>query len=277
MKGEVEVVSVDERGRAVDPVQPTAARIYDYFLGGRDNYEVDRQAAAQVEAVFPSVGLMARTNRDFMHRATRWLAREAGIRQFLDIGVGIPTEPNLHQIAQEIAPDARVVYVDNDPVVLAHARALMGGTEQGRTAYIEADVTIPAMILDAPELRETLDLSRPVALSMIALFHFIPDDRAPYRIVSTLLDALAPGSYLVMSHATADFDPQAVSKAVRIYRAGDVTPQVRSRNEFEKFFRGLELVEPGVIPPHRWRPDNDIEPSPSMDASVSVYAAVARK
>ncbi|WP_258081168.1 SAM-dependent methyltransferase [Nocardia nova] len=257
-----------------DATQPAAARMYDYYLGGKDNYAVDREAAAEVEKHYPSVSIMARTNRDFMHRSVRWLTAEAGIDQFLDIGTGIPTEPNLHQIAQEIIPDTRVVYVDNDPIVLAHARALLTSSN-GRTAYIDADVRRVHDILDAPQLRETLDLSRPVALTMIALMHFVPDTAGAYEAVNTVLSMLPRGSYLVMSQATADFDPVAIGEAVRIYTQRGLTPQVRTQAEFSRFFDGLELVEPGVVPPHRWRAG--IEPPQSLDAEVNFYAAVARK
>jgi SAM-dependent methyltransferase len=247
--------------------------MYDAYLGGKDNYEVDRAAVEQVKQVFPTIETCARTNRSFMHRAVEWAARQ-GIRQFLDIGTGIPTEPNLHQIVQAVTPQARVVYVDNDPLVLAHARALMSGTPEGRTEYIHSDVTAPERILAAPELHETIDLSQPVALSLLALLHFIPDDLGPYRIVRTLLDALAPGSYLIMSHLTPDFDAEMIGKAVAVYHAGGLACQARTRDEFTRFFDGLELVEPGVVVPHRWRPA--IEPAQSMDAKVSFYSAVAR-
>jgi hypothetical protein len=249
--------------------------MYDLFLGGKDNYAADRNAVDKVLQVFPHAPEMARTNRAFMRRVTRWLA-DRGIRQFLDIGTGIPTEPNLHQIAQEIAPASRVVYVDNDPIVLTHARALMTGTSEGRTAYIDADAADPAAILRAPDLRDTFDLTEPIGVSLLALLHFIPDDRAPYQIVSTLMDAVAPGSYLVMSHATADFDPESIAKAVRVYQQNGLTPQVRSHREFARFFDGLDMIEPGIVPPHRWHPDS-IEPAAGKDARVSFYAAVGRK
>lgn len=263
----------EDDGLGQDKAHP--ARLYDHYLGGKDNYEVDRKAALQVAEVFPYAGWMARANRDFMSRAVDYLARSAGIRQFLDIGTGIPTEPNLHQVAQDIAPESRVVYVDNDPIVLAHARALMNGTPEGRTDYIHADFTDPESILSAPQLRENLDLSQPVALSLIALLHFISDRHRPYEIVRTLLEALAPGSYLVMSHATADFDPESIAGAVRVYRENGMDPQVRDRAEFERFFDDMELVEPGIVVPHRWRPTG-IEPNTSMDAKVSFYAGLAR-
>lgn len=247
--------------------------MYDYFLGGKDHYPADEQAAEALLAVWPGLQVAAQVNRAFMRRSTEYLAREKGIRQFLDIGTGIPTEPNLHQIAQEVAPESHVVYTDNDPLVLTHARALMSGTPQGRTAYLHADATDPAAILASAEVRETLDLSEPVAVSLIALLHFIEHDAE--KIVATLVDALAPGSYLTICTATADFDPEQVATAREIYRARGITAQDRTRDEVAKFFDGLELLDPGVVPPHRWRPN--IEPPASYDAKVSCYAAVARK
>jgi SAM-dependent methyltransferase len=260
-----------------DQTKPHPARLYDYYLSGKDNFEVDRAYAAQVEQVFPSVGQAARVNRGFMNRATRWLVGEAGIRQFLDIGTGIPTEPNLHQVAQRVAQDARVVYVDNDPLVLAHARALLTGTPAGRTAYVDADITTPDAILTAADLRATLDLDRPLAISLIALLHFIPDDRHPREIVAHLMDAVPSGSFLVLSHATTDFDPATFAEIERIYREGGMAAQFRTRIEFADFFTGLELVDPGIVVPHRWRPDDTHTGGSEMDAQISFYAAVARK
>lgn len=254
--------------------QPHTSRIYDYFLGGKDNYEADRQAAEEILRAWPDIRIAARVNRRFMHRSTRFLA-EAGIRQFLDIGTGIPTEPNLHQIAQQVAPDARVVYVDNDPLVLAHARALMTGSEQGATTYIEGDVTDPDAILRDPELLGSLDLSRPVGLSMIALLHFV--ELSVDQIVKTFLDALAPGSHLVICTITADFAPEQVRAAQEVYRIRKLPALVRTRQEVTSWFTGLDLVAPGIVPPHRWHLMESAAISPSFDAKVSCYCGVARK
>jgi hypothetical protein len=213
--------------------------MYDYYLGGKDNYPVDWEAAEKVISLFPGTKDGARTNREFMHRASRMLA-DRGLRQFLDIGTGIPTEPNLHQIVQTITPDARVVYADNDPIVLRHAEALLHGTPEGRTAYVHADVREPGKIIAAA--REHLDFDQPIALSMVALLHFVPDEYDPFRIVAELLDSMAPGSYLVLSHVTGDFDPEAWERIVEIYRNGGTPAQVRSRGEFSRFFEGIELV-----------------------------------
>lgn len=202
----------------IDTSKPQSARMYDYFLDGKDNYPVDWEAAEQVISFFPAVKEMARTNRDFMHRAARLLARR-GIRQFLDIGTGIPTAPNLHQIVQAITPAARVVYADNDPIVLRHAEALLHSTPQGRTAYIQADVQEPEKILAAA--RDTLDFDQPIALSMVALLHLVGDEDNPHGIVVELLDSLAPGSHLALSHATGDFDPEAWERVVEVYRKGE--------------------------------------------------------
>ncbi|MBC3981315.1 SAM-dependent methyltransferase [Streptomyces sp. AC536] len=267
-----------ELGRAasrIDTSKPHPARMYDYYLGGKDHYEVDQQAAEKVVEINPGIKVCAGTNRRFMHRATRYLAA-AGVRQFLDIGTGIPTEPNLHQVAQSVAPEARVVYADNDPIVLTHAQALLRSTREGRTAYIHADVREPEKILAAQELRETLDMSQPVALSLNALLHFVPDEFHAYDLVERLVAALAPGSYLVLSHVTSDFAPDVWARVVDIYHRGGIPAQTRSRAEVERFFTGLELVEPGVEVPHRWRPDAETDANVT-DADVSLYGAVARK
>jgi hypothetical protein len=252
------------------PDEPHIARMYDYYLGGKDHYLADREAAEKVLQALPEVRLAAQANRGFIHRATQYLAGEAGVRQFLDIGTGIPTEPNLHQIAQEAAPDARVVYVDNDPIVLAHARALMVGTPEGRTDYIQADATRPDEILEAA--RETLDFSRPVGLSLIALLNFVP---GAYEITATLMAALPSGSYLAMTHLTGDFDPAGVAATVQVYRERGLYCEPRDQAGVTEFFEGMELLDPGVVPIHRWRAP--IEPPQSMDAKVPGYAAVARK
>ncbi|WP_030798597.1 SAM-dependent methyltransferase [Streptomyces sp. NRRL S-337] len=255
-----------------------SSRIYDYFLGGKTNFLADRMAAGSVLGVFPAALVAARINREFMHRATRFLA-ESGLRQFLDIGTGIPTPPNLHDIAQGSAPDARVVYTDNDPIVLAHAAALLLSTPEGRTAYVQADVTDPGGILGAPQLLDTLDLSRPVALSLNALMHFVPDDgrdRA-HTIVETLKAALPSGSTLAMSHATADFAPETMQKILKIYGDAGTRLQFRSRPEFLRFFDGWDLLEPGIALSHQWRPDDPADATHVTDAEAACYAAVARK
>ncbi|MBO3676010.1 SAM-dependent methyltransferase [Streptomyces sp. NEAU-YJ-81] len=262
--------------------RPHSARMYDYFLGGKDNYVADREAAAKVLTLWPGVMIAARTNRAWMHRAIRFLAAERGIRQFLDIGTGIPTRPNLHEVAQGIAPDARVVYVDNDPIVLAHAQALLKSSPEGRTAYVHGDITEPGNILASPDLTEVLDLSRPVALSLVSLLHFVPDEWGPYEIVQRLVDALAPGSFLVLSHITPDFDPEATEKTVQVYRSGGIAGQIRTRDEVERFFTGLELAEPGLEVPHRWRTDlaesdSQVETGDVTDEEVSFWAGVAQK
>ncbi|MEU9923092.1 SAM-dependent methyltransferase [Streptomyces griseoluteus] len=260
--------------RDIDTSRPHSARMYDYYLGGKDHFEIDKHAAEAVAAAYPGIFVCARENRAFMHRATRVLAREHGIRQWLDIGTGIPTEPNLHQVAQSVVADARVVYADNDPLVLKYAERLMRSTAEGRTAYIEADVNDPRSLLDAPELTDVLDMKRPVALSLNALMHFVPDDRDPYGIVSRLLDVLPSGSALALSHCTPDFDAPTWQKVTDIYNGAGTPVQFRSRADVARFFDGLELLEPGVQVGHRWRPD--AEPT-ATDAEVSLWTAVGIK
>ncbi|WP_326752093.1 SAM-dependent methyltransferase [Streptomyces hirsutus] len=258
----------------IDTSKPHTARMYDWYLGGKDNYPVDEAMGRQMLALDPRVPVMARVNRAFMQRATRWLAGQ-GIRQFLDIGTGIPTEPNLHQVAQEIAPDARVAYCDNDPIVLAHAGALLRGTDEGVTEYLQADVRDPESILEGA--RKILDFDRPVALSLIALLHFIPDEDGAHELVGRLLADLPSGSYLVVSHATPDFTPEESKAATEKLKAAGVTLALRSREEFTRFFAGLELVEPGVQVPHLWHPELG-EPVPGQDDGVIPgYGAVGRK
>ncbi|MBA0052312.1 SAM-dependent methyltransferase [Streptomyces sp. AJS327] len=261
----------------IDTSRPHPARMYDYYLGGTSHYAVDARAAEEVLAAMPGTRVAARVNRDFMARATRTLAAGHGVRQFLDIGTGIPTEPNLHQVAQSVDARCRVVYTDNDPIVLHHARALLRSTPEGRTAYVHADVTAPETILDSAGLRETLDLERPVALSVNALFHFITDAMGPHHVLRTLLDALAPGSFLVMTHATADFVDELTAErtesVLRTYREAGTDLRPRSLDEFRSFFTGLEPLEPGLVVPQRWRPDCG---GSLGDAEIPGYAGVAR-
>jgi hypothetical protein len=254
--------------------------MYDYYLGGRDHSEADVRAAEALAALMPAVRTAARVNRDFMVRATRWLAAERGVRQFLDLGSGIPTEPNLHQAARAVSPGAKVVYCDNDPLVLRHARAMLRGDDDEHTAYVHADVTDPESILDAPGLSDTIDLGRPVALSLNSVCHFVGDEQHPYDIVRTLLGALPADSHLVLTHTTADFLDAAHAEQAEAVQAacerGGSPLRPRTRREVARFFDGLELAEPGLVLAHRWRPAPDT-PSHFSDADVPSYAGVARK
>jgi hypothetical protein len=256
--------------------RPHPARVYDYLLGGKDNFAADRAAAEQGLRANPNSRIPPRENRAFLRRVVRHLAGEAGIRQFLDIGTGIPTSPNVHEVAQGVVPDAHVVYVDNDPMVLAHARALLTSSPQGLTEYIDADLRDVGRLLASPQLRATIDLDRPVGLLLIAIMHFVGDDDDPYGIVDRLLAALPSGSYLALSHLTGDFDPEAWEGVAAVYRRTGVTMQVRSRAEIERFFSGLEMVEPGVQVLPAWRPEKDAG-APPTDAQVSVYGGLGRK
>lgn len=270
-------MSSTQGARSLDTSRPHSARMYDFYLGGKDHFPVDKQAAEAVAEAYPGIFTCARENRAFMHRATRVLAQEHGIRQWLDIGTGIPTEPNVHQVAQSVVPDARVVYADNDPLVLKYAERLMRSTPQGRTTYIEADVNDPDALLNAPELAEVLDLSRPVALSLNALMHFITDSRDPYGIVDRLMAALPAGSALALSHCTPDFDPPTWEKVTDIYTGGGTPVQFRSQQDVARFFDGLDLLTPGVTVGHRWRPDLPAGPDAPTDAQVSLWAGVGIK
>ncbi|WP_345631735.1 SAM-dependent methyltransferase [Rugosimonospora acidiphila] len=266
--------------RGLDPRVDTTvahpARRYDYLLGGKDNFAADRESAEQVLAVFPTVRTAALENRRFMRRAVTHLAGEAGIRQFLDIGSGIPTSPNTHEIAQGIAPDARIVYADNDPIVLAHARALLTSTPEGATAYLDADLHKPHEILTHPDLRGTLDLSQPVALMLVAVLHFVVDADDPYGLVAPLVRALPSGSYLVMSHVTFDHLPVATVDHLHGMMASDPEPfRPRSKAEFGAFFDGLDLIDPGIVSVADWRARDEQPPRPTP-AETGFYGAVAR-
>jgi S-adenosyl methyltransferase len=257
--------------------QPHPARVYDYLLGGKDNFAADRAAAEAGLRANPNSRIPPRENRAFLGRAVRYLAGEAGISQFLDIGTGIPTSPNVHEVAQAVEPQARIVYVDNDPIVLTQARALLTTGPQGRTAYIDADLRDIDAILGSPDLQRTLDLSQPVGLLLIAVMHFIPDEDDPWALAARLLAALPSGSYLALSHLTGDFDPAAWAGVVAVYRRSGVTMQVRPKPDVERFFAGLDLIDPGVVSLPQWRPDPSDVGRPPSDAAVSVYGGVARK
>jgi hypothetical protein len=257
--------------------QPHPARVYDYLLGGKDNFAADRAAAEAGLRANPNSRIPPRENRAFLGRAVRYLAGEAGISQFLDIGTGIPTSPNVHEVAQAAEPQARIVYVDNDPIVLTQARALLTTGPQGRTAYIDADLRDIDAILGSPDLQRTLDLSQPVGLLLLAVMHFIPDEDDPWALAARLLAALPSGSYLALSHLTGDFDPAAWAGVVAVYRRSGVTMQVRPKPDVERFFGGLDLIDPGVVSLPQWRPDPSDVGRPPSDAAVSVYGGVARK
>jgi S-adenosyl methyltransferase len=266
------------------------ARVYDYWLGGKDNYPADRALGDAIAAQIPTIRTMARANRAFLGRAVHFLVREAGIRQFLDIGTGIPTHGNVHEVAQQIAPETRVVYVDNDPIVLAHARALMTSTPAGKVRFIHADLHDPRAVLNHPAIAATLDPTQPVAIMLVAIMMYFRDTDDPNGIISTLLDAVPSGSYLTITHPTADFNPQAMAGVVAAAEHSGITFVPRSRTETESLFTGLDLVEPGVVPVLAWRPDHNNEPAgspavplrsdqqPTLDPESAYYwAGIGRK
>jgi hypothetical protein len=262
-----------------DPIDTTVAhpaRRYNYWLGGKDHFAADRASGDEFLRHFPWIPIGVRENRAFLQRAVRYLTAEAGIRQFLDIGTGLPTADNTHEVAQRIAPESRIVYVDNDPLVLVHARALLRSTPEGRTAYLQADLREPDVILGRAGLTDTLDLTQPVALMIIAVFHFVPGQDAPRPIVECLMGALPSGSYLAVSHVTQDFmPPEQLAAHEKMASAGQSDYWLRSRDEFSALLEGLELVEPGIVPVSQWRPDPGASvPEPS---EVGVWGAVARK
>ena len=259
----------------IDTSKPHPARMYDAYLGGNDNYAADREAVRQVLRAFPEVRAMARANRAFMQRAVRFLAGEAGIGQFIDIGTGIPSAGNVHEVAGQAAPGARVVYVDNDPIVHVHANALLTGS--GTTGIVLADLRDPNAVLAHPKLRELIDFTQPVALLLVAILHFITQAEDPAGIVATLRDALPAGSYLVLSHGTADFHPPGVAdEAAAAYETATAPLVLRTHQEVAAFFGGFGLVEPGLVQAPLWRPDAK-PPRPKSLAKVGIYAGVGQK
>jgi hypothetical protein len=261
------------RPPAFDTSVANQARIYDYLLGGKDNYAADREAVDAVLKIAPEMGFTARANRAFLGRAVRYLAAEAGIRQFLDIGTGIPTAGNTHHVAQAAAPESRVVYVDYDPIVLAHARALLTSGGAGATEYIDADLRDTDTILS--RAGRLLDFTQPVAVTMLFILHAIPDSDDPHAIVATVLDALPPGSYLALSHLGSDlFDEEAQEGFHSIVgRTSQQQYTGRSREQMLRFFEGMELVAPGLVRIEEWRPD----PGSVSDYKSTAWAAVGRK
>jgi SAM-dependent methyltransferase len=255
------------------PDIPSTARIYDYLLGGKDNYPADRAAAAEIERALPNVRTSFRWNRTFLGRAVRSLAAEQGIQQFIDIGTGLPAVGNVHEVAQQAAPGARVVYVDNDPVVLAHGRHLLHGVPG--TTILDHDLRQTKDILDDPELRALIDFSAPVAVLLVAIVHFIPDADDPGAVIRKLLAPFPSGSFLVLSHGTADACPE-VGEAAAVYEQSTSSAHVRSRDHVARLVEGLDLVEPGIVWPPQWHPDPGCAPVPNPSEAYS-YALVARK
>ncbi|WP_174550900.1 SAM-dependent methyltransferase [Actinomadura latina] len=261
----------------IDSTVPHSARVWNYFLGGKDNYPVDREMGDQYQRLFPEIISIARTDRAFLGRAVRHLAGEAGVRQFLDIGTGLPTMDNTHEVAQRVAPESRIVYVDSDPLVLAHAQALLASSPEGACDYIDADLREPDKILAAAA--GTLDFGRPIAIMLLGILHFVPDFDQVHRVVMRLLDAVPAGSYLALTHATFDLGDQTATEANAEAQdawnekaAETLTP--RTRDQILRFFDGLDLLEPGLVSMSRWRPEATPWGEP---AEVSGYCAVGRK
>jgi S-adenosyl methyltransferase len=256
------------------PDVPHSARIYDYVLGGKDNFEADRVAAEKMLEGMPSLRISMRANRRFMVKAARFMARQ-GIRQFLDVGTGLPTHPNLHEVVQGEAPEAKVVYVDNDPLVLVHARALLIPVGTGTVSYLDADLREPEAIFSAPPIRDGFDLAQPVAVTLIAVLQHIVDDDTARDIVSRVMAPLAPGSALAISAVTTENDKRGGDHTVQTYNRSGVPVRPRSLGEVEALFGGLPRVEPGVVLVHRWRPEG--EDAGIEDKDVAMYGGVAFK
>jgi hypothetical protein len=264
--------SEDQLG-LVDTDVPHTARIWNYWLGGKDNFPADRAVGDQVQSFLPDIVTSARADRAFLRRAVRALVTDAGIRQFLDIGTGLPTADNTHQVAQSIAPDSRVVYADNDPLVLTHARALLTSTPQGATDYIDADARDTATILRAA--RRTLDLDRPVAVMLLGILNFIGDDHEARGIVRRLMAAVPSGSYLAVAHPTTEIKPEESAAAARQWNETATPPiTLRGKAALRRFFEGLDLLEPGVVSCTRWRPEPG---DPTAATDVYQFCGLARK
>ncbi len=253
---------------------PHSARVYDYWLGGKDNYAPDRALAEKILTVIPRQRRHVQANRAFLVRAVTHLVRDAGIRQIIDIGAGLPTSPNVHEVAHAIAPDTRVVYVDNDPIVMAHARALLPTTaEPGTVAFVHGDLRKPGDILSHPELQRMIDPDAPTAVLLLAMLMSLTEADDPASVVGDLMRPLASGSYLAATHTTADFNPQAMAEHVAAAETAGMRFVPRCRTGVETFFAGLDLVEPGVVPVLTWHPDGPL----ADPRSVYIYAGVARK
>jgi hypothetical protein len=272
-------VADDDWTTKINTSVPNPARIYDYLLSGKDNYPADRQVAEQIVAIAPVARDVVQDNRAFLRRVVRFLTREAGIRQFIDLGSGLPTQGNVHEIAQAIAPEARVVYVDNDAMVVTHSRALLAGDN---TLAVQADLREPDGILGHPEVRELIDFDQPIALLLVAILHFLPDDQDPLGIVARFRDALPAGSHLAISHGTRDVPTRPDIPAEEmaemgrrvelLYQQTTASIVTRTRPQVERFFDGFDLLDPGVVEIQRWRPDDERSLLPG-----GFYGGVGRK
>jgi O-methyltransferase involved in polyketide biosynthesis len=263
---------VTQLPKGIDTSVPHPARVYDYWLGGKDNFEADRRAAEAGYKAFPGVLQSVRANRAFLARVIRYLVTEAGIRQFLDIGSGLPTASNTHEIAQQKAPESRVVYVDNDPVAVLHARVMLQSAPEGRTDFYQADARDPGLILE--QAAATLDFREPVAVIILGVLHFLHDDEQVAAITAEFSAALAAGSHLAISHLASDIEPETIARFVAsMAEYGLPQNAMRSREQVTALFAGLDLLAPGVVPVSRWRPDTDVEAS----AVTTLWGGVARK
>ncbi len=266
-------VTVSTGRDELDTGVPQSARVYDFLLGGKDNYEADRAVGSALITHAPALPVMVRAQRALLARMVTYLVRDAGIRQFLDVGTGIPSANNVHEVAQALAPETRVLYVDNDPIVLAHARALMKTTGEGATAFIQADLRDPDSIVRDPTLSKVIDPAAPVALLLIGIVHHLRDEDRPYELVERLVSWLPNGSYLAVVTPSADFDPPMMASLAATAERSGIPYVPRSKAEVERFFGGLELVEPGVAPILGWRPDD----APGDVNAVHGWAALGRK
>jgi S-adenosyl methyltransferase len=260
-------------GVSLDTSVPHIARVYDYWLGGKDNFAADRVVAEQVIAMLPEIRLSVRAQRAFLGRAVHYLAAGAGIRQFLDIGTGLPSANNTHEVAQRVAPESRVVYVDNDPIVLLHARSLLTSSPEGETAYVDADLRDLGSIL--ARATRVLDFGRPVAVMLLGVLHCIPDEDDPAALVAKLMEAVPPGSYLTLSHPASDVAAEQMATSMRAYNDQAPIPlTARSHAEVSRFLAGLDLLDPGVVQLHRWRAGTG---DPGTARDLPNYGALARK
>jgi hypothetical protein len=251
---------------------PHPARVYDYWLGGKDNFEADRRAAKESSVIFPKTVESARSCRSYLSRVVGYLTAEAGIRQFLDLGSGLPSVQNVHEVAQSIAPDSRVVYVDNDPVVLLHAQTLLNSSPEGATGYVQADLRHPELVL--PQAAEILDFGKPVAVMLLAVLHFVSDAHDPAGLIRTLMDAVPSGSYLAIGHHTADIYPELTEFARYLSALNpEFAATLRDKQQVTDLFAGLDLVEPGVVQISKWRPDSEL----TARTPAALWGGVARK